>query len=60
MKHPIDYMKPETFWKAYWNYDSNDWHDWFNSFKTLPLKDYNNHIGSIIDMYADYLNWQYL
>ena len=51
MKTPYNYMDKSVFWKAYWNYTESDWHNWFNSFRNLPLKKYNEHIGSVIDMY---------
>jgi len=51
MKHPVDFMPNECFSKAYWHYIQHHWIDWLSSFKTLPIKEYNDHIGNIIDMY---------
>jgi len=51
MKYPIDYMPKELFDKHYRIYTHSDWIDWLSSFKTLPIKEYNKHIGNIIDMY---------
>lgn len=39
------------FEKAYWDYTLCNWIDWLSAFKTLPIKEYNDHIGNIIDMY---------
>jgi len=44
-------MPNECFSKAYWHYIQHHWIDWLSSFKTLPIKEYNDHIGNIIDMY---------
>ena len=51
MKHPIDFMPDECYNKAYWEYIHCNWIDWLSSFKTLPIKEYNEHIGNIIDTY---------
>jgi len=50
--NPIDFQPPSVYNKAYWNFTREDWVDWLNSFKTLPLIEYNKHIGNVIDLYA--------
>jgi len=51
MKCPADYQWGSVWGKAYWNFTLDDWVNWLSSFATFPLKEFNNHIGNVINMY---------
>lgn len=46
-------LKPyET--KSFFEHDIDDWITWIQSYRDLPLKENNDHIGDIIDVYVPY------
>lgn len=45
-------MQPKSVWeKAYWNFNDSDWQYWIDSFKTFPIKYWEYHIKSVIDLF---------
>ena len=58
-KYPRHFMPDECWDKAFWNYSEQNWIDMINGFSSFPIKEYNKHIGQLIDMYLpDDLNFK--